>query len=162
MSASTETLVALVGAGPGNPGLLTVRAVEGLSGADLVLYDYLLPVQLLDYAPDHACRVCVNELAEHHPQRIPHVHQMMIDAARQGQRVVRLKGGDPLLFGRGGEEAAVLRAAGIPFEIVPGVTAALGAAAFAGLPLTPPSHSSAVAVVTGHEKPGKQQPNVNW
>jgi uroporphyrinogen III methyltransferase/synthase len=162
MSNPTEPLVALVGAGPGNPGLLTVRAVECLARAQLVLYDYLVPAQLLDYAPDAARRVCVNELAEHHPQRIPHVHQLMLDAARRGQRVVRLKGGDPLLFGRGGEEAAVLRAAGIPYEIVPGVTAALGAAAFAGIPLTHRLHSSAVAVVTGHEKPDKEQPRVNW
>jgi uroporphyrinogen III methyltransferase/synthase len=162
MSLLTEPLVALVGAGPGNPGLLTVRAVECLARADVVLYDYLVPVQLLDYAPAQARRVCVNELADHHPERIPHVHQLMLDAARQGLRVVRLKGGDPLLFGRGGEEAEVLHAAGVPFEIVPGVTAALGAAAYAGIPLTHRLHSSAVAVVTGHEKPDKEQPNINW
>src|SRR5260370_33599742 len=162
MTTLTEPLVALVGAGPGNPGLLTVRAVECLARADVVLYDYLVPVQLLDYAPEHARRVCVKDLAEHHPERIPHVHQLMLEAARQGLRVVRLKGGDPLLFGRGGEEAEVLRAAGIPFEIVPGGTAMLGAAAFAGIPLTHRSHSSAVAIVTGHEKPGKEQPNVDW
>jgi uroporphyrinogen III methyltransferase/synthase len=162
MTESTEPLVALVGAGPGNPGLLTVRAVECLARADVVLYDYLVPAQMLDYAPERARRVCVNELADHHPERIPHVHQQMIDAARQGLRVVRLKGGDPLLFGRGGEEAEVLRRAGIAYEIVPGVTAALGAAAYAGIPLTHRLHSSAVAIVTGHEKPGKAQPNVNW
>ncbi len=159
---SAEPLVALVGAGPGNPGLLTVRAVECLARADLVLYDYLVPVQLLDYAPATARRVCVNELADHHPERIPHVHALMIDAARQGLRVVRLKGGDPLLFGRGGEEGQVLHAAGISFEIVPGVTAALGAAAYAGIPLTHRLHSSAVAIVTGHEKPDRAQPNVDW
>src|SRR5258708_2429292 len=162
MNPSPEPVVALVGAGPGNPGLLTVRAVECLARADLVLYDYLVPGQLLDYAPPQARRVCVNELADHHPERIPHVHQLMLDAAREGLRVVRLKGGDPLLFGRGGEEGQVLHAAGIPFEIVPGVTAALGAAAYAGIPLTHRLHSSAVAIVTGHEKPGKAQPNVNW
>src|SRR5256714_15536612 len=88
MSASNEPLVALVGAGPGNPGLLTVRAVECLARADLVLYDYLVPVQLLDYAPEKARRICVNELADHHPERIPPVHQLMLEAARQGLRVV--------------------------------------------------------------------------
>jgi len=162
MHALTEPLVALVGAGPGNPGLLTVRAVECLARADLVLYDYLVPVQLLDYAPEHAKRVCVNELADCHPERIPHVNGLMVDAARRGLRVVRLKGGDPLLFGRGGEEAEVLHAAGIAFEVVPGVTAALGAAAYTGIPLTHRLHSSAVAIVTGHEKSDKSQPNVNW
>ncbi len=162
MNGPTEPLVSLVGAGPGNPGLLTVRAVECLARADLVLYDYLVPVQLLDYAPPQARRVCVNELADHHPERIPHVHRLLVEAAQQGLRVVRLKGGDPLLFGRGGEESEVLRAAGISFEIVPGVTAALGAAAFAGIPLTHRLHASAVAIVTGHEMPDKEQPNVNW
>jgi uroporphyrinogen III methyltransferase/synthase len=162
MPSLAEPLVALVGAGPGNPGLLTVRAVECLARADLVLYDYLVPAQLLDYAPEQARRICVNELADCHPERIPHVHRLMVDAAKQGLRVVRLKGGDPLLFGRGAEEAEVLRAAGIAFEVVPGVTAALGAAAYAGIPLTHRMHSSAVAIVTGHEKPDKTQPNVNW
>src|SRR5260370_21066417 len=154
MTTLTEPLVALVGAGPGHPGLLTVRAVECLARADVVLYDYLVPVQLLDYAPEHARRVCVKELADHHPERIPHVHRLMLDAARQGLRVVRLKGGDPLLFGRGGEEAEVLRRAGIAYEIVPSVTAALGAAGYAGIPPTHPLDSSAVAIVTGHEKRG--------
>ncbi len=144
--------VALVGAGPGHPGLLTVRAVECLSRADLVLHDRLVPERLLECVPAGAQRVCVDEFHGCHPERWPHIYQMMIDAARQGRRVVRLKGGDPFLFGRGGEEAEALRRAGIPFEVVPGVTAALGAAACAGIPLTHRLHASAVAFVTGHQK----------
>ena len=147
--------VALVGAGPGNPGLLTLRAVECLAQADLVLYDRLVPGCLLDYAADEAELICVDELPGCHPERVPGVHQKMIEAARAGRRVVRLKGGDPFVFGRGGEEAEALAEAGVDYEVVPGVTAALGAAAYAGLPLTDRRWASAVAFVTGHEKPGK-------
>lgn len=154
--------VALVGAGPGNPGLLTLRAVELLARADLVLYDRLVPVRLLDRVPVAARRICVDSLHGTHPERWPEIYQTMIDAARQGQRVVRLKGGDPFVFGRGGEEAEALRAAGIPYEVVPGVTAALGAAAFAGIPLTHRQHASAVAFVTGHEKPDKTDSFLDW
>src|SRR5947199_10709933 len=128
--------VFLVGAGPGDPGLLTLRAVECLGRADCVLYDKLVPVALLDFAPPTARRICVSDLPGKHPERWPHIHNALIDLARQGLRVVRLKGGDPLVFGRGGEEAQALRAAGIPYEIVPGITAALAAAACADIPLT--------------------------
>src|SRR5262245_9237544 len=151
MSESAEPLVHLVGAGPGNPGLLTLRAVECLAAADVVIYDKLAPVRLLDYANPKAERVCVNELPGVHPERWPHIHNALLDGARQGKRVVRLKGGDPFIFGRGGEEAEALRQAGIPFEVVPGVTSALAAGAFSGIPLTHRAHSSAVALVTGHE-----------
>jgi uroporphyrinogen III methyltransferase / synthase len=151
-----ESRVCLVGAGPGHPGLITLRAVECLRMADLVLYDRLVPSLLLEYAPPSAERVCVTELAEHHVERQAPVVDLLLDAARAGKRVVRLKGGDPLIFGRGGEEAEALRRAGIGFEIVPGVTAALGAAAFAGIPLTHRLHASAVAFVTGHEQPDKE------
>jgi uroporphyrinogen III methyltransferase/synthase len=153
--------VYLVGAGPGNTGLLTLRAVECLQLADLVLYDRLVSPRMLAFAP-RARKVCVTELADCHAERIPHVHQTMIEAAAQGQIVVRLKGGDPLLFGRGAEEAEALREAGIAFEIVPGVTAALGAAAFAGIPLTDRRLASAVALVTGHEDPAKPDSLLDW
>src|SRR5438445_5834208 len=162
MSDYREPRVFLVGAGPGHPGLLTLRAVECLSQADLVLYDRLVSPRLLDYAPDAAECVCVTELAEHHVERCPHVNQTLLEAARQGKRVVRLKGGDPLVFGRGGEEAETLREAGIPFEVVPGVTAAVAAAAYAGIPLTHRLHASAVAFVTGHEHPGKPDSSLDW
>jgi uroporphyrinogen III methyltransferase / synthase len=150
-------LVSLVGAGPGHPGLLTMRAVECLREADLVLYDKLVPATMLEYASDKAEKRCVVELAPKHVERYVPVRESMIEAARQGKRVVRLKGGDPCMFGRAGEEALALRAAGIPFEIVPGVTAALGAASFAGIPLTHREHASAVAFFTGHENPDKPE-----
>src|SRR5271168_1896777 len=147
----------LVGAGPGHPGLLTLRAAECLRQADLVLYDKLVSPLLLEHAPAAAQKRCVVELAPHHDERIVPIHEAMIAAARAGLRVVRLKGGDPYVFGRGAEEAEVLRQAGIPFEIVPGVTAALGAAAYAGISLTHRHHASAVAFVTGHENPHKPE-----
>src|ERR1700674_65959 len=105
-------MFSLVGAGPGSPGLLTLRAVECLAQADLVVYDTLVPARLLDFAPDAAERVCVNEVPGGHPARYPQIHDTLIEAARQGKRVVRLKGGDPFLFARGGEEAEALQAAG--------------------------------------------------
>src|SRR5262245_59158175 len=154
--------VALVGAGPGHPGLLTLRAVECLRCADLVLYDRLVPVELLAPAPAPSKRVCVEGLPTPRPQRYPLIHQAMIGAARQGLRGVRLKGGDPVVFGRGAEEAEALRAAGIDYEIVPGVTAALGATACAGVPVTHRDHASAVAFVTGHEQPGKPGSRLDW
>ncbi|MBI1833072.1 MAG: uroporphyrinogen-III C-methyltransferase, partial [Planctomycetes bacterium] len=154
--------VYLVGAGPGHPGLLTLRAVECLRKADLVLYDKLVSPVLLEYAPESAEKRCVTALAEHHDERILPIHDVMIAAARSGKCVVRLKGGDPLVFGRGAEEAEVLRQAGIPVEIVPGVTAALGAGAYAGISLTHRAHASAVAFVTGHENPRKPESAVDW
>ena len=154
--------VFLVGAGPGDPGLLTLRAVECLARADLVLYDKLVPPRLLDFANPAAERRCVADLPGTHPQRWPHIVRVLFDAVRQGKTVVRLKGGDPLVFGRGAEEAEELRAAGIPYEIVPGVTAALAAAACAEIPLTHRGLASAVALVTGHENPTKPPPRLDW
>jgi uroporphyrinogen III methyltransferase/synthase len=155
-------MVFLVGAGPGNPGLLTLRAVECLGQADLVLYDKLVPVRLLEHAPPAARSICVAELGANHTQRHPHIHRIMIEAAQAGQCVVRLKGGDPFLFARGGEEAEALRWAGIPYEVVPGVTSGLAASACAGIPLTHRLHASAVALVTGHENPDKPHTSLDW
>jgi uroporphyrinogen III methyltransferase/synthase len=157
-----EPLVFIVGAGPGNPGLLTVRAVECLWQADLVLFDHLVPARLLDHCRADAERVCVASLHASSPARCPQVHERMIQAARDGKRVVRLKGGDPFLFGRGGEEALAMRDAGIPFEIVPGVTAGLAAGDFAGIPLTHRGTASAVAFITGHEDPLKSTCPLDW
>jgi uroporphyrinogen III methyltransferase/synthase len=154
--------VFLVGAGPGHPGLLTLRAVEVLGQADLVIYDKLVPVRVLEHARPDAERMCVNELAEYHVERCGKVHDTMIAAAQAGKLVVRLKGGDPFVFGRGGEEAEALRSAGVAFEVVPGVTAGIGAAACAGIPLTHRAHASGFAIVTGHENPGKPQSAIDW
>jgi uroporphyrinogen III methyltransferase/synthase len=162
MSDFTEPRVFLVGAGPGAPGLLTLRAAELLASADVVLYDQLVPRRLLDFANPAAETVCVRELPGNHPDKYPHIHTLLIENARKGKRVVRLKGGDPLVFGRGGEEADALRAAGVPYEIVPGVTAALAAAAYLDLPLTHRNYSSAVALVTGHELPSKPGNRLDW
>src|SRR6516165_7649986 len=160
--ADASPQVFLVGAGPGNPGLLTLRANECLAQADLVIYDRLVTPRLLDYAPASAERVSVSALAGDHPYRDQDIHAAMIAAARQGKRVVRLKGGDPFLFGRGGEEAEALREAGIPYEVVPGVTAGLAASACAGIPLTHRLHASGVALVTGHENPDKPASPLDW
>jgi uroporphyrinogen III methyltransferase/synthase len=162
MGAEGEPRVHLVGAGPGDPGLLTVRAVELLAEADLVLYDQLVPRRVLGFARPGAELVCVRELPGPHTDKYPHAFQRLLEAAAAGQRVVRLKGGDPLIFGRGGEEAEALREAGLRFEIVPGVTAAFAAAADLDLPLTHRKKCSAVALVTGHELPSKPGGRLDW
>ncbi|HXW06745.1 MAG TPA: uroporphyrinogen-III C-methyltransferase [Vicinamibacterales bacterium] len=141
--------VALVGAGPGDPELLTRRAVRRLEDADLVLYDALVDTRVLDLAP-HARRVFVGKRAGRPAVRQEFINRLLIRGARQGQRVVRLKGGDPFVFGRGGEEALALAHAGVPFEVVPGVSSATSAAALAGIPVTHRGLSSGFVVVSGH------------
>jgi uroporphyrinogen III methyltransferase/synthase len=155
-------MVYLIGAGPGHPGLITLRGLECLKQADLVIYDKLVSDTVLEHAPPTAELMCVTELGQHHVDRYLPVQRALVEAAQKGKCVVRLKGGDPFLFGRGGEEAEALQQAKIPFEIVPGVTAALGAAAFTGIPLTHRSHSSAIAFVTGHENPAKPESALDW
>ena len=162
MTDPANPTVFLVGAGPGNPGLLTLRAAEVLARADLVLYDQLVPVRLLELANPAAERICVRDLPGTHPDKYPSIHTLLIEKARAGQTVVRLKGGDPLIFGRGGEEAEALRTAGVGYEIVPGVTAAIAAGAFLEVPLTHRNHASAVALVTGHELPNKPGNKLDW
>jgi uroporphyrinogen III methyltransferase/synthase len=160
--ADSSPLVFLVGAGPGNSGLLTLRAIECLAQADRVVYDRLVPRSFLGHAPATAERICVADLPGNHTERYTSVDEALIAPARQGKRVVRLKGGDPCLFGRAGEEAEALRRAGIPYEIVPGVTSGTAAAAFAGIPLTHRSYASAVAFVTGRENPAKGESALDW
>jgi len=154
--------VYLVGAGPGDVGLLTLRAVECLHEADFVLYDYLAPPRALDFARPEAERFHVTRFPGNHAERWPHVVAKVLEEARKGKVVVHLKGGDPSVFGRGTEEAEALRAAGIPYEIVPGVTAAFAAGACAEIPLTHRTCSSAIALVTGHEDPGKGESMLDW
>ena len=152
---SSVGTVYLVGAGPGDPGLLTLRGQECLQRADLVLYDGLVNPLVLRHAHGVAKRTARSAGPDGRRLDQAEINRQLIDAARAGQTVVRLKGGDPLIFGRGAEEAAALKAAGIPFEIVPGITAAAAAGAYAGLSFTHRETSSAVAFVTGHEDPSK-------
>jgi uroporphyrinogen III methyltransferase/synthase len=156
--------VYLVGAGPGDPGLLTRRGEAVLSIADVVVYDQLASARLLELVPQAALRVRAGKSTGHYTLSQTEIDEVMIEHARAGRTVVRLKGGDPLVFGRGGEEALHLRAAGIPFEIVPSVTAAVGATAYAGIPLTHRAAASAVAFVTGHGDPESDpgQGRLDW
>ncbi len=142
--------VYLIGAGPGDPELITVKGRRLLQQADSVLYDHLANSALLDLAPPHAERLYVGKKKSAHEFSQDEICSLLIDRARRGLSVVRLKGGDPFIFGRGGEEAEALAAAGIPFEVVPGVTTPLGIAAYTGVPLTHREHTSAVTFVTGH------------
>jgi len=143
--------VYIVGAGPGDPELLTLKGRRALSLADVVLYDHLANEALLDFAPASAERLYVGKKRAEHALSQEEICSAMMERARRGLTVVRLKGGDPYIFGRGGEEAEALADAGIPFEVVPGVTAALGIAAYAGAPLTHREHTSVVTFVTGHD-----------
>ena len=143
--------VYLVGAGPGDPGLITVKGRKILERADAIFYDNLASVRLLDLAPAPAERIYVGKKRSAHEFSQEEISAMLIDRARRGGTIVRLKGGDPFIFGRGGEEIEALAAAGIPFEIVPGVTTPLGIAAYTGVPLTHRDHTSAVTFVTGHD-----------
>jgi uroporphyrin-III C-methyltransferase len=143
--------VSLVGAGPGDPGLLTRRAVARLRAADLVLFDALVDDRVLKLAR-RAQRFYVGKRAGRHALSQLEIHAMMIRAARRGRRVVRLKGGDPFVFGRGGEEALALREAGVPFEIVPGVTSMFAAPALAGIPLTHRGMAASIFITSGHDE----------
>src|SRR5881628_4085111 len=143
--------VSIVGAGPGDPELLTRKAVARLRAADLVLYDALVDPRVLTFAKQ-AQRFFVGKRAGRHAISQPAIHALMIRAARKGKRVVRLKGGDPFVFGRGGEEALALRAAGVPFDVVPGVTSAIAAPALAGIPVTHRGLASSFFVVSGHDE----------
>jgi len=155
--------VVLVGAGPGDPDLITLRGAEALRVADVVVYDALADPRLLDLAPPHAERIDVGKRGHEHPTRTQEdVNALLVERARRGRTVVRLKGGDPFVFGRGGEEASACRAAGIPFEVVPGVTAALAAPALAGIPVTDRRHSASVGVVTGHKDPTRPARELRW
>ena len=143
--------VYLVGAGPGDPELITVKARRLLEHADCILFDRLANPELLDLAPAAAERIYVGKKKSDHALSQEEICALLVERGRQGLNVVRLKGGDPFIFGRGGEEAEALADAGIPFEVVPGVTAPLGIAAYTGVPLTHRDHTSVVTFITGHD-----------
>ena len=154
--------VYLVGAGPGDPGLLTARALELIASADVILYDRLIPVEALAGARPGAELRYVGKQGGGPFVPQEETEALMLERARAGALVVRLKGGDPFVFGRGGEEALALRARGIPFEVVPGITAGIAAAAYAGIPVTHRGLASAVALITAHEDPDKPESAIDW
>jgi uroporphyrinogen III methyltransferase/synthase len=154
--------VYLVGAGPGDPGLLTLRGRELLESCDAVVYDDLVNPVLLEFAPRSAERIPVGKRAGLLCLSQDFINGLLIDRAQSGMIVVRLKGGDPFLFGRGGEEAEALNAAGVPWEVVPGVSSALAVPAAAGIPVTHRRLASSVAIVTAHEHPGKSESRLRW
>src|SRR5262245_4170577 len=154
--------VALVGAGPGDPELLTLRGRRLIRRADVVVYDRLVHPDVVDLAPAHAQRIFAGKARGVHALDQTDINGLLIAHARRGLRVVRLKGGDPFVFGRGGEEALALADAGIPFEVVPGVSSAVSVPACAGIPLTHRALASSFAVVTGSEDPDKPAARVDW
>ena len=152
----------LVGAGPGDPGLLTRRGAEVLATAEVVVHDRLANPVLLELAPPDALRISVGKAPGNVEMDQEQINAVLVEHGAAGKRVVRLKGGDPFVFGRGGEEAEVLMAAGVPFEVVPGITSAIAAAAYGGIPVTHRGLSTHVTIVTGHEDPAKGRTDVEW
>ncbi|HAG50889.1 MAG: uroporphyrinogen-III C-methyltransferase [Deltaproteobacteria bacterium GWC2_42_51] len=158
----TQGKVYLIGAGPGDPGLITVKAAECIKGADVVVYDYLANKKFLEYAREKAEIIYVGKIGGAHTLPQDKINELIIEKAKKGKIIARLKGGDPFIFGRGGEEAEEIVAAGIDFEVIPGVTAGVAAAAYAGIPLTHRDFTTTVAFITGHEDPTKDESNIYW
>jgi len=155
-------LVYLIGAGPGDPGLISLKGVKCLEKADVVVYDYLSNPRLLVHCRHDAEKIYVGKKGSQHTLEQKDINQLLVDKAAAGNIVARLKGGDPFVFGRGAEEAFALRDAGIPFEIVPGITAAVAAPAYAGIPVTHRDLTSTLALITGHEDPTKDESAIDW
>ncbi|WP_026973352.1 uroporphyrinogen-III C-methyltransferase [Aliagarivorans marinus] len=159
-SSSKPGLVSLVGAGPGDPDLLTVKGMRAIEQAEVLVYDRLVSDEILALASDDAERIYVGKKLDFHYVPQDKINQILVDKAREGKRVVRLKGGDAFIFGRGGEELEVLAENNIAYEVVPGITAATGASAYAGIPLTHRDHAQSVQFITGHiQKDGQE---INW
>ncbi len=154
--------VYLIGAGPGDYRLLTLKACDCLKQADTVVYDRLADARILQYAPQDAEYIYVGKASSQHTMTQDKICQLLVDLAKEGKTVVRLKGGDPFVFGRGGEEALLLQENNLPFEIVPGVTSAISVPAYAGIPVTHRGIAASFAVVTGHEDPTKDNSDINW
>ena len=147
--------VYLVGAGPGDPELITVKGVRCIQQADVILYDRLVNQELLDYAKPNVELINCGKLPNYHLLQQETINRFLVKYAQKGKTVTRLKGGDPFVFGRGGEEAEVCEKAGVPFEVVPGITAGIAAPAYAGIPVTHRDYSSSFAIITGHRKAGE-------
>lgn len=162
IESTKKGLVSLIGAGPGDPGLITVKGLDIIRSADVVVYDYLAGQQLVKEAKPSAELIYVGKKGRDHTLEQPDINQLLVTKASEGKSVARLKGGDPYVFGRGGEEAEELVAAGIPFEIVPGVSSAVAAPAYAGIPVTHRDHASLVTFITGHEDPTKEASSIDW
>jgi len=154
--------VYLVGAGPGDPELISVKGIDCLKKADVIVYDRLLDEHLLDAASLEAERIYVGKTAGEHTRTQDEINQLLVTKAKEGKTVVRLKGGDPFVLGRGGEEAEVLVRSGISFEVIPGITSAIAVPAYAGIPVTHRRLASSFAVITGHEDPRKDSSSINW
>jgi uroporphyrinogen III methyltransferase/synthase len=154
--------VYIIGAGPGDPGLITVKALQCLRDADVVIYDHLVSAEVLEYIGEKTRLIYAGKQGAHHPLPQAEINALILKEAREGNIVARLKGGDPFIFGRGGEEACELAQAGLPFEIVPGVSSAVAAPAYAGIPLTHRWYASSVAFMTGHETPMKEDSDIDW
>src|SRR3954453_18069393 len=154
--------VYLVGAGPGDPRLITLRGVECLRVAEVVIFDRLASPELLDHAPPGAERIFVGKGPRQHTMTQDEINALLVERGLAGNIVVRLKGGDPYVFGRGGEEVLALVGAGVPFEVVPGITSAIAGPSFAGIPVTHRQIASSFAVVTGHEDPTKPESAMRW
>jgi uroporphyrinogen III methyltransferase/synthase len=154
--------VYLVGAGPGDPGLITIRGKQCIENADVIIYDYLACPALLNYAQNHAEIIYVGKKGGDHTLSQDKINALIVEKATAGSTVCRLKGGDPFIFGRGGEEAEILASKAIPFEVVPGVTSAIAAAAYAGIPLTHRKLTATLAFITGHEDPHKKESSIDW
>ncbi len=158
----SSAMVTLVGAGPGDPGLITLRGLEALQQAEVVIFDHLIPEELLARCPADCKRIYVGKQSGEHTLPQASINRLLVEEARAGRKVVRLKGGDPFVFGRGGEEAEALFEAGVPFQIVPGVSSAIAAPAYAGIPVTHRGYASSVAFVTGHEDERKTGSSIQW
>ena len=154
--------VYLVGAGPGDPKLLTIKAAEAIAAADVIVYDYLVNPETLSHARRGVELIDVGKRAGHPSPTQAEINRILVEQAHAGKTVARLKGGDPFIFGRGGEEAEALAEAGIPWEVVPGVSSGVAAAAYAGIPLTHRGAASSVAFITGHENPHKRRRAIDW
>lgn len=152
----------LIGAGPGDPGLITVKGLQCIQEADVIVYDYLASPRLMRHARKDAEKIYVGKMGGNHTLSQDGINNLLVEKGKSGLKVARLKGGDPFVFGRGGEEAQILKKAGVAFEIVPGVTSAVAAPAYAGIPITHRDHTTSVTFVTGHEDPTKAQSTINW